>query len=100
MAIKLDMSKVNDRVEWPYLQAAMETLGFNEGWIKLVMSCVSTVSYSILINGKSGDHFLPSRGLRQGDPLSLYLFLVCAEGMSTLIQSAENKGDIHGLTAI
>lgn len=73
-------------------------LGLNEGWIKLIMFCVSRVSYSVLINGRPGSNFLPSRELRQGDPLSLYLFLFCAEGLSSLINNAEERGEINGLT--
>lgn len=100
MVVKLDMSKAYDRVEWPYLQATMKALGFNGAWIKLIMSYVSTVSYSVLVNGKPGETFTPSRGLRQGDPLSPYLFLICAEGLSALLRRAENNGTIHGLAAI
>lgn len=52
----------------------------------------------MLVNGRPGSNFLPSRELRQGNPLSLYLFLFCAEGLSSLINSAEERGEINGLT--
>jgi hypothetical protein len=79
------MCKAYDRVEWVFLEKMMRKMGFAKQWIKLIMNCVSTVSYSVLINGQPMGQFLPSRGLWQGDPLSPYLFLLCAEGLSALI---------------
>jgi hypothetical protein len=61
------------------------------------MTCVRTVTYSVLINGKPFGHICPSRGIRQGDPLSPYLFILCAEGLSTLLHKAEREGKITGL---
>ncbi|KAK5774763.1 hypothetical protein PVK06_042619 [Gossypium arboreum] len=71
-------------------------LGFHADWIVLVMRCVCSVSYSVNLNGSSNEWFSPSRGLRQGDPLSPYLFLICAEGFSTLTKEAEQKGVNEG----
>jgi hypothetical protein len=85
MAVKLDMSKVYDRVEWTFLEAIMRKLGFEEKWIMMIMECIRTVQYSILLDGVPKGYIIPSRRLWQGDPLSPYLFLFCAEGLSALL---------------
>lgn len=86
-AIKLDMAKAYDRVEWEYLRRIMLKLGFHNDFVSLIMRCVSSVSMSIKVNGVLTDSFRPSRGIRQGDPISPYLFLLCAKGLSCLLKS-------------
>ncbi|XP_040998143.1 uncharacterized protein LOC121244182 [Juglans microcarpa x Juglans regia] len=86
MSHKLDMSKAYDRVEWVFLKKMMEALGFASGLIHIVMKCVCTVSFSVLVNGSPKGYIIPSRGIRQGDPLSPYLFLLCTEGLISLLK--------------
>ena len=88
-AIKLDMHKAYDRVEWPFLKEIMLRLGFRQEWVNLIMQCVSTVEYRVRINAEESESFKPTRGLRQGDPLSPYLFLLCTEGLNALLTHAE-----------
>ena len=98
LALKLDISKAYDRVEWDFLRGILVKLGFPEIWINRVMCCVSTPSFSVCINGKAYGNITPSRGLRQGDPLSPYLFLLCAKGFISLMARVEGEGQIHGVS--
>ena len=80
MTVKLDVSKTYDRVEWEFLEKIMLRLGFPMQWVNFAMLTEWTASYSIIINGEPCGYVSLSRGIKQGDPLSSYLFLFCARG--------------------
>lgn len=96
-ALKIDMTKAYDRVEWSYLHGCLSRLGFNPTWINSVMRCVTNVRYAVRVNGELTAPVVPSRGIRQGDPISPYLFLLCTEGLSSLLLQKEICGELHGI---
>ena len=83
-ALKLDMIKAYDRLEWDYLHPIMVKLGFATSWINVVMNMIKLVSFSVLLNER--DLFKPTRGIQQGAPISPYLFLIAAEGLLCLLK--------------
>jgi hypothetical protein len=95
--VKLDMHKAYDRVEWGFLQNMLIRLGFDSDFVQLIMACVRSVKYKVRYNDQETEGFVPTRGLRQGEPLSAYLFLVCAEGLSSLLAHQE---EVHGIEGV
>ncbi|XP_021714646.1 uncharacterized protein LOC110682599 [Chenopodium quinoa] len=99
ISMKLDMSKAYDRVEWEFLRRLLTKLGFAGAWVDTIMTFVSTVSYSFIINGIPSNDLIPSRGLRQGDPISPYLFILVSDVLSRMLQLASEKKLIHSVRA-
>lgn len=97
LGIKIDMSKAYDRVDWDFLQAVLTNMGFSHHFTKLVMKCVSSVTFSILLNGSPLPDFKPRSGLRQGDPLSPYLFILCSEVFSRMLMKEQVGGGLFGV---
>ena len=75
----------------------MEKLGFHQQWVGMIMACVSSVKYKVRFNSQETEDFVPTRGIRQGDPHSPYLFFICAEGLSSMLQFEEEAGGIEGI---
>ncbi|RVW34286.1 putative ribonuclease H protein [Vitis vinifera] len=93
---KLDIEKAYDRVSWSFLLAVLKEMGFGQRWIKWIDWCISTVKFSVLINGSPSGFFQSTRGLRQGDPLSPYLFVIAMEVFSSMMRRAISGGYLSG----
>ncbi|KAL9679339.1 hypothetical protein QQ045_017197 [Rhodiola kirilowii] len=96
-SLKLDIAKAYDTVDWAFLQNVLLKLGFTEVWVLRVMQIVTSVSYSIKVNDRYTDVVVPQRGIRQGDPLSPYLFILCTEYFTALLNKYKGLGLIEGI---
>jgi hypothetical protein len=87
MLLKLDLSKAFDKISWDYMREILLAFGFDQLWVTWILNLTSSTFFSILINGVPSQPFSPSRGIRQGDPLSPFLFIIMAEGLSRSIHT-------------
>jgi len=89
--MKIDLKKVFDKIEWSYVRNTLQSFGFPPMITGVIMSCISTSKVAILVNGIRTEFFEPSRGIRQGDPMSTYIFILCMEKLSHNINMAIPK---------
>jgi hypothetical protein len=97
VVVKIDLSKAYDRVNWLYIRMMLIHLGFGVAFTNWVMGCLTTVSFSILINGSASSFFKVDRGVRQGCPLSPLLFLLVVECLSRFLNEAKTTGNFRGI---
>jgi hypothetical protein len=95
---KLDMEKAYDHVDWNFLLYLLKRCGFGERWCTWIKHCISTARFSVLINGSPAGFFGSSRGVRQGDPLSPFLFVLVMEAFSRMISAMYSRGLISGFS--
>lgn len=86
------MEKSYDRIEWDFLWIVLSKLGFPRKWVDWIKACVTTISYLVKVNYNTTDYFFPSRGLRQGDPLSPYLFIICMDVFVNMLSRSSMMG--------
>ena len=96
---KLDIEKAYDSVNWNFLLSLLGKMGFGKKWTDWIKWCITTARFSVLINGTPTSFFTNSRGLRQGDPLSPYLFVLRMEAFSCLLMNAVGGGFLSGWKA-
>jgi hypothetical protein len=95
---KLDMEKAYDHVDWNFLIYLLRRCGFGERWCSWIKHCISSARFSVLINGSLSGFFGSSRGVRQGDPLSPFLFVLVMEAFSRMISAMYSRGLISGFS--
>ena len=94
MAVKTDINKAYDRLEWDFIKLVILRFGFHPTFADWIMQCISTVSFSFIINDASKGNVKPGRGIRQGDPLSPYIFILCGELLSSLCNLGQRNGKL------
>ena len=99
MNLKLDILKDFGKVEWDFIDKGMRQIGFTDLWCIWIYKCMLTVSYSVLIYGELTKTIYPQRRIRQGDPISPYLYIICTKGLSQLIKNAIHQQKLHGYKA-
>jgi len=97
MIMQLDITKAYDKLNWIYIRKFLIAFEFDHNSVRWIMALVTSSSFSILVNGSPSETFIPSRGLRQGDPLSPFLFILMMEGLGRSIKNAKEVGKIKGL---
>ena len=94
---KVDFEKAHASVIWEFIYYMLERVGFCGKWIRWIKGCLESSSMSVLVNGSPTKEFLPKRGLRQGDPVAPFLFLIMAEGLAGVSRMAVEKNLIDSL---
>src|SRR5688572_13791341 len=93
--IKMDLRKAYDSISWTFLLSVMAEMGFPPRFVDWIRVCVSTVSFSVLVNGMPMKPFDAKKGLRQGDPISPYLFAIAMDYLSRLMQRQSDTSSFH-----
>ena len=96
--LKIDLAKAFDRLEWNFITTALARKGLHGHFIKLINACISTPNFSVIINGQPFSNFSSTRGIRQGCPLSPYLFVLAVNELSLALQDALQANNLSGIT--
>lgn len=96
--LKINLTKAFNRIEWSFVYEALRNKGYHSHFIHMIHSCISNVAFSINVNGQSFGHFNAARGIRQGCPLSPYLFVIAINELSVRLQRAMDEAELTGIT--
>src|ERR1044072_564640 len=96
LVMKVDFEKAYDSIDWDFLVYMMRRMRFCEKWVGWIVQCLQSTTISVLVNGSATDQFVPERGIRQGDPMAPFLFLIVAEGLNGLVRMAVQKKKLTG----
>ena len=97
---KLDIEKAYDHINWNYILKVLQRMGFGVTWVNWIKRCITTTSFYVMINGSPEGFFNITRGLRQGDPISLYLFVIGMEVFSILVDKVASRGFLSGFNLV
>ena len=96
VVLKIDFEKAYDHLEWDFIDHVLEKKGFGERWRKWMKGCLSSSNFSIMIHGRPKGNFNASGGIRQGDPLSPFIFVLVADVLNRLVEKARDVQLIEG----
>jgi hypothetical protein len=97
LILKLDLKRAFDCIDWGFLRLVLHAVGFGSKFIQWILSCVTSANFAVLINGEPSSFFKSGRGLRQGCPLSPYLFILIMEGLSLLLTKSFTDHQFSGI---
>lgn len=97
MVLKLDLENAYDRLEWDFIKEYLMFLKFLVSLVSFILNCISSTRIYILSNGGKLESFLPSTGIRQVDPMSLYIFILCLEYFSIMVEKEVREGTCKGI---
>ena len=100
MAVKIDINKAYDRVEWSFIATVLRVHGFDQDVVDLIVFGITSVSFHVLLNGSPTKTFSPRRGIRQEDPISPYIFILCSEVLSQMLIREERQSKIMVLKSL
>ena len=92
MAIKIYLKKAYDRIRWAFLRETLLDMRLPQKLVEVILTCVTSTRFNVLWNGEKTEFFSPLRGVRQGDPLSPYLFILCMKRLGQLIEDSIGQG--------